>query len=1001
MRRENFLKALLIICLTSFSTQISSQVISDNFEDGDLIGWTEGTASDWTNSTSSPITDTRSLKHNLSGVSSNSYIYHDITSLDLTTQDVTWSFNLANGSWDPSGANKFWVYLTANDTNLNGTTVDGYAVGVNLTGSTDILTLWKVTDGAADGAIVTSTFDWNSSNIVGIRVIRTSTGTWELLIDTDGGFDSLVSAGTALNTDYTHDNNFGLSFTFTSSRAGLLKMDDVTVVGNPAAPTIGFNSATSSETETNATFTSANIPITVSNYDGNQIDININVTGGTAEAGDFSFTSPTALSFIANATQNITFDINDDADFDNETVIFTITETSAVTGLIISQATHTVTITDDETPPLPNIIINEILADDGVIDANQDGSTAGTDDEFVELVNLDPIPYDLTGYTIADAVGIKYTFGAVTIPAGGSVVIFSGGTTPFTNIPGISDKASGGLGFNNTGDTVTLENAASTVIDTYTYANEANDDQSIGRNEDLTGSFVKHEAILTNPVLASPGRYNVSNVPFTTLTWWGRIDNDWDTASNWSFNTVPTSGDDIHILKTANEPTVSSAVTVSSVTIDTGASLIAQSTFSGVVTYNLFIPDTNWHLVSSPVTGEQYNDAWVIANAINTNGTGNNVGISTYDNGTPHATTLHWRYFQGGTTEDFTAGIGYSNLRTAAGNYSFTGTFPTEAVSPAISTDDTHDNLLGNPYPSYLNVAAFITANTNNLTITHQAVYVWDGAAYTNLTTGYIHPGQAFFISSNVASGTATITEAMQSHNTGSFYRSNTPTINLTLSNGTSTRKTQINYINGKTKALDPRFDVGMFVGVSSSLNIFTYLIEGNEGVAFETQALPNVDLETMVVPVGIKAVSGKEIIFSAETLNLPAGIKVFLEDRIANTFTRLDEANSNYKLTLTNDMNGIGRFYLHTTESILSIKDLVLNSVSIFKTDISTLKLTGLPQGKTTLSLYSILGKKVFTSTFKTNGVKNTSLPKLETGVYIAKVQTENGKISRKIILD
>ncbi|PIV97962.1 MAG: hypothetical protein COW43_00690, partial [Flavobacteriaceae bacterium CG17_big_fil_post_rev_8_21_14_2_50_31_13] len=115
----------------------------------------------------------------------------------------------------------------------------------------------------------------------------------------------------------------------------------ITIIDDELAPTVGFDSATSTENETDVTFTSANIPITVANYLGQQININVSVTGGTAEVGDYTFTSPTALSFTANGTQNITVDINDDADTDNETIIFTITETIAVTGLVISQATHT------------------------------------------------------------------------------------------------------------------------------------------------------------------------------------------------------------------------------------------------------------------------------------------------------------------------------------------------------------------------------------------------------------------------------------------------------------------------------------------------------------------------------------------------------------------------------------------------------------------------------------------------------------------------------------
>jgi NurA-like 5'-3' nuclease len=43
--------------------------------------------------------------------------------------------------------------------------------------------------------------------------------------------------------------------------------------------------------------------------------------------------------------------------------------------------------------------------------------------------------------------------------------------------------------------------------------------------------------------------------------------------------------------------------------------------------------------------------------------------------------------------------------------------------------------------------------------------------------------------------------------------------------------------------------------------------------------------------------------------LNLLSRFKVFLEDRIPNTFARLDKVNSIYKVILTETLNGIGRF--------------------------------------------------------------------------------------------
>jgi hypothetical protein len=97
-------------------------------------------------------------------------------------------------------------------------------------------------------------------------------------------------------------------------------------------------------------------------------------------------------------------------------------------------------------------------------------------------------------------------------------------------------------------------------------------------------------------------------------------------------------------------------------------------------------------------------------------------------------------------------------------------------------------------------------------------------------------------------------------------------------------------------------------------------------------QSLPK-QFENIMIPLGINALSRKEIVFSIETLNLPKDVKVFLEDREINTFTRLDLSNSSYKITLKNDLNGTGRFYLYTSYNALGLNDdLSLNEIYMYK---------------------------------------------------------------------
>ncbi|SDT96658.1 Por secretion system C-terminal sorting domain-containing protein [Polaribacter sp. Hel1_33_78] len=492
---------------------------------------------------------------------------------------------------------------------------------------------------------------------------------------------------------------------------------------------------------------------------------------------------------------------------------------------------------------------------------------------------------------------------------------------------------------------------------------------------------------------------------------------DWATASNWDVD-VPNATTNVTIPagKTAvissstgantNDLTVNAS---GSLAVNSGGSLQVAGTSTGNMTYNVNVADTNWHFVASPFVGAQYDNTWVTNNEIASGSvSASNKGISTYDNAVPDATTGHWSYYQGGTTETFGTGIGYGFKKDASAsgfNYGFTGTMPT-TVNSAITQDDNNWNLIGNSYPSYMDITAFIASNgmsgTDQLSDTFQSVYVWNAtnSLYEMHTSGYLQPGQAFFVNSKVSSGTVAITTAMQSHQTSiPFYKTSTTTLNLSVSNGSSTKKTQINYFNDKTNGLDPGFDIGMFNGVVSDLNIYTHLVENNEGIALGRQALAISEMKSQIIPIGLQAEAGKEITFSIEALNLPSGIQVSLEDRDANTFASLTD--SDVKVTLDEHVYGTGKYYIHLSNSVLSIDNSFLESVSVFASNNANLKVIGLPRKSTSLKLFNLLGKQVFNTTFISIGSDNISLPKLSKGVYIVQIASENRNLNKKIILE
>lgn len=521
----------------------------------------------------------------------------------------------------------------------------------------------------------------------------------------------------------------------------------------------------------------------------------------------------------------------------------------------------------------------------------------------------------------------------------------------------------------------------------------------------------------------------------STLHWDADTDADWNNATNWGNNILPNNSYNVSIspsiVSAANTittfPEIGAATNVSindlqitglltvaegssltingTATINSGASLIANGAITGSFTYQrtLNYQDGNaegWHLVASPIVGQDYDDTYISNNDIAI-GSGNNSAIATYNN---NVSSGNWAYQQTGTIGTFQSGIGYSIKRgTTAGNISFTGTLNTEEVSTPITVGSgSAFNLIGNPYTAHINSASFLTTNTALLT--SQTIWVWDQVQknYITKVTGSafkIAPGQGFFVEASTA-GSVIYAKENQSHETDTFLRTATnPQIVLNITDGTLSRSAEIYYLENATKGFDNGYDGETFGGTENNFDIFTQLLENNEGKNYQLQALPNKDLETMVIPIGLLAEAGKEITFTADAMNLITNSKVLLEDRLNNTFIRLDEANASYKITPAEALNGIGRFYLHTTKNISEASS--LTNIQVYKIDKTTLRIAGLSKGKATLKLFTVLGKQVITVSIEGNGVNDISLPKLAPGVYVIQIQTATGQLNKKIAFE
>ena len=547
----------------------------------------------------------------------------------------------------------------------------------------------------------------------------------------------------------------------------------------------------------------------------------------------------------------------------------------------------------------------------------------------------------------------------------------------------------------------------------YTYYNYNTSISILSKQTTLINIFVLKSLIVYKKIMKKI-IYLIICMLLANVTW----SQDLHLGSSAAITTLPGGcvfvGGDVSVDASASLTTTSDATA-------SGSFIVSGST-TGNITYKRYIEDNNWHLVSAPVKSQSipsFVDA-AAGNAIKVSSLTGSHAVAYYQN--TNTAGMRWTYYNDSPTlenqeilEDFNTGQGYSMKRTAAGDYTFTGTMANADVSvtiPKITTDGTHLwSAIGNPFPSFLTVSEISAANPDALDNGAFAFfYVWDGTSYVpdNLSSSLqLAPGQAFKVMARSNGLSFIFPKASQKHNSGvaTFYRpsTSTPTISVHLTKATSSKSASLEFLDTSTTGLDVGYDAGAYQDGTPPFSINTHLVSDSQGIDFTIQSLPTSFLESEVaIPLSINAGIDEEVTFSVDTNNLPDGISVYLEDTLNNTFTNLTDAPLTLKITAA--LSGIGRFYLRTSSGVLSTEDSLVGAfINLYKTSNGTVKITGLTAGSAaTFSLFTILGKEVLATKFMAQNVQEISLPQsLSTGVYIVSVVSDLGTFHKKIIIE
>lgn len=385
----------------------------------------------------------------------------------------------------------------------------------------------------------------------------------------------------------------------------------------------------------------------------------------------------------------------------------------------------------------------------------------------------------------------------------------------------------------------------------------------------------------------------------------------------------------------------------------------------------------------------------------------------------------------------------------------FNGT-PNNGVinTPIKKMDGVTYNLIGNPYPSAIDIDAFLLDPTNS-NIVNGTIYMWthntaisnsilgnqaynytrDDYAKYNLTggvktsreqaggvtpTGKIAAGQGFFIEANSALTTgsyqATFKNYMRiSGNNNQLFKFsnylNNPTtqsevvhntieknrIWLSVSNTDGAYdEALVGYITGATNNLDNLYDGktimgGNVVSLYSTLNTTDLSIQG--------KALPFIDSD--IVPLGFRTtISGNFTIRLENFDGLFENQNVYLFDKTTLTYCDLKAQSYTFNLASSGTYND--RFELRYTNGALANNtfDIDNNGIQIIRKD----KYVAVKSTSTInkIEVVDLLGKSMYSKSKINANEFNTSDLSMSSEIVIVKVTLENDMtISRKVIMN
>ncbi|MEH6534743.1 MAG: GEVED domain-containing protein, partial [Psychroserpens sp.] len=452
---------------------------------------------------------------------------------------------------------------------------------------------------------------------------------------------------------------------------------------------------------------------------------------------------------------------------------------------------------------------------------------------------------------------------------------------------------------------------------------------------------------------------------------------------------------------------------------DEYASLIVNNLVIGEAQYKRHVNTTassgGNDLIAPPVYGESFIDFRVANPNILSNSTNTLFLFGPFDK-----ITASYLLYTNTETASLNAGTGYRTASTDASTFTFTGLVETGNLNAPVVISGPGNpewNLIGNPYPSYINLSDFLSANNSKFDSQRSGVYGYDGnasdgwviwnQAYSDANpNAKITPGQGFLIASATNQAEIEFTPNMRSIGSDDDFilgrqdGSNAIShLKLEMTSSSKLYMTDFYFTENASLGLDYNYDSGLF-GSAPPFSIYSHLVQENVGRNYGVQSIGTTNLSDVAIPLGVHVSEGQQVTISISETTLSESIEVYLEDTLTNTFTLLNTLD--YTFTANTNVTGTGRFFLRFAETTLNTSNNETNKIEVYTTtQPKMLYVKGQLFEDTKLSIFDLQGRLIKTMTLSNSQTTHRiDVSSINTGVYIVSLENDSQEKTEKVVI-